>query len=185
MTAKVATATCEPTDLDLWNAAQAGDEAAFASFCRRHRSGALLIAGRICGSEAEDAVQAALLSSWRNRGSYRVGRGSVRNWFFAIVRNRAIDAVRRNDRRRENPTWDGFPEPTDPIRTEDLAIEHDTARELRGAVADLPERQRQVIELGYFSELTQTEIAARLGLPLGTVKGRNRAALRGLATVAA
>ena len=174
----------QTSDEDLWAAAQQGDEAAFGHFYRRHRLLALRIAGRICGGEAEDAVQAAFLSTWRNRGSFSPAKGSARNWMLAAVRNRAIDTLRKTERRRDNPTREGLDEVEDPVRTEEAAVERETARELRAAIAELPIRQRQVLALGYFAGLSQSEIASTLGLPLGTVKGRSRAALQGLATVA-
>jgi RNA polymerase sigma-70 factor (ECF subfamily) len=178
------TATAQQSDEELWVVAQAGDEVAFERFYRRHRRLALAVAARICGDEAEDAVQAAFLSIWRNRASYSEAKGSARNWTMAVVRNRAIDAVRASQRRRESPVGESLAGVPDPVRTEELAVERETAHELRAAIAGLPIRQRQVLELGYFSELSQSEIAAALGLPLGTVKGRSRAALRGLSTVA-
>lgn len=177
-------ASIEPSDEVLWTAVRAGDEAAFASFYRRHRQRALSIASRICGEAAEDAVQAAFLSIWRNRASYTADRGRASSWLMATVRNRSIDVVRTKNRRPREVRWtEGVNEPEDPVGTEDVVFAHATAYSLRAAIAELPIRERQVVELGYISELSQSEIALTLGLPLGTVKGRSRAALARLAAV--
>lgn len=178
-------AKVEPSDEVLWTAVKAGDEASFASFYRRHRQHALSVSRRICGDAAEDAVQAAFLSIWRNRASYSADRGRASSWLMAAVRNRSIDVVRmKNRRQREVLGVEGLIEAEDPLRTEDVAFGRATAQSLRAAIAELPIRERQVVELGYIGELSQSEIAYTLGLPLGTVKGRSRAALQRLATVA-
>jgi RNA polymerase sigma factor (sigma-70 family) len=178
------TAQTSPSDEDLWSAAQAGDAAAFERFFVRHRPLALHIARQICGEAAEDAVQAAFLSVWRARASYSVEKGSVRNWLMTTVRNRAIDVVRSHKARREVPAGEHLPDIEDPVLTEEIALRRATSRVLRTAMAQLPDRQRQVLELGYIEELSQSEIARALGLPLGTVKGRSRLALQRLAAVA-
>lgn len=172
------------TDEALMGAATKGDRCAFESFYRRHRLLALKVAGTICPDEAEDAVQAAFLSAWRARGSYDPARGGARNWMMGVVRNRAIDAVRSRSRRRETSAGEILAALPDPLQVEQDAIDREAARELNAAVARLPETQRRVVELNFFAERSQTEIARDLGLPLGTVKGRSRAALRGLAGVA-
>jgi RNA polymerase sigma-70 factor (ECF subfamily) len=173
-----------PSDKDLWAAVRAGDEAAFELFYIRHRPVAVQIARRICGEAAEDAVQAAFLSIWRSRASYSAGRGSARAWLMTTVRNRAIDVARANKTRREVAAGERLPDVEDPVRTEEVALGRATSDVLRTAISQLPARQRQVVELGYIAELSQSEIARTLGLPLGTVKGRSRLALKRLAAVA-
>ena len=111
-------------------------------------------------------------------------RGSARSWVMAVVRNRSIDIVRSRRRRREEPAGDSSFEIEAPGRTEDLVVRDETSRLLRAAMAALPERQRRVLELGYFAELSHSEIAQRLDVPLGTVKGRSRLGLQKLAGVA-
>ncbi|CAN5408951.1 sigma-70 family RNA polymerase sigma factor [soil metagenome] len=174
----------DPSDEVLWAAARDGSEIAFEQFFTRHRPLALRIAATICGGQAEDAVQAAFFSAWRSRKTYNSAKGGPRAWLMAVVRNRAIDDVRMIARRHEKSETDSLVHIEDPVRTEDVAIERDTARRLREAIAELPSRQRQVLELGYFAELTQSEIAGRLGLPLGTVKGRSRLALKKMSAAA-
>ena len=183
--APVKTIPSEPSDADLWGRVQAGDEAAFEAFFHRYRGLAVQIARGICGEGAEDAVQAAFLSTWRNRASFDPSKGCARSWFMGAVRNRSIDALRKSNRRRlEVPAGETVVEVEDPERTEEVVFGRATARALREAIAELPTRQRQVVELRYASELSQTEIASRLGLPLGTVKGRSRAALQQLTALA-
>lgn len=131
---------------------------------------------------AEDVVQEAFLSLWRHPHSYQPDRGSVRSWLLTIVRNRCIDLI-RHGKLRDDSSVDFE------AVTALLADTHDTwdevtrnldARRLRQALATLPSEQRQVLLLAYFKGLTQDEIAQRLGLPLGTVKGRARMALQKL-----
>ncbi len=132
-----------------------------------------------CG--AEDVVQAAFLDVWRRAGTYDATRGTVRTWLLTIVHHRAIDVLRAH-RARGGATLD-----IDAVTP--FAGDHDTAatverglegERVRAALASLPPDQRQVIHLAYFGGLSQSEIAARIAIPLGTVKGRLRLALRKL-----
>jgi RNA polymerase sigma-70 factor (ECF subfamily) len=178
-------ALTDASDEVLWAAARDGSEIAFDQFFTRHRPLALRIAATICGgAEAEDAVQAAFFSAWRSRKTYDPARGSARGWLMTVVRNRAIDDVKASTRRRANLEPEALVGVEDPVRTDDVAIERDTARRLRDAIVELPSRQRQVVELAYFGGFSQSEIAGSLGLPLGTVKGRNRLALQKMTKVA-
>lgn len=176
------TTTTDMSDEALWEAAAGrGDQRAFEQLFLRHRPMALRVAGRICGSEAEDVVQVAFTAIWNNRASFDPTKGSVKTWMMTVVRNRAIDLTRSAVRRREGTSAYPFWETPDPVRTEELAADRETSIELRKAVAGLPNAQRTVVELGYFGEMSQSEIAKKLGVPLGTVKGRARAALKNLA----
>lgn len=160
--------------------AQRGDGPAFEQVVSRHRSQALNLAARICGrGDAEDAVQAAFLSLWRNLDGYSPERASVKAWLLSIVRNRAIDVLRaRPDAVVGSIETRG--EQEDPVRTESIVARREQSAEVRRAVAELPEPQRQVLELAYFREFSQSEIASALRLPLGTVKGRARLGMRKL-----
>ena len=173
-----------PSDEALWAAVQEGSEAAFEHFFQRHRPLAVRIAAGICGAEAEDAVQAAFLSAWRSRMAFSTAKGSPKTWLMAVVRNRAIDTFRSVSRRRETLGADPEAHFVNSVDPDVLVVERDTAQRLRAAMTDLPDKQREVLELGYFSELSQSEIAGTLGLPLGTVKGRSRLGLKKLAAVA-
>lgn len=128
-------------------------------------------------SAAEDAVQDAFLSVWRNALRFDAGRGSLRAWLLAIVRNRAIDQLR--GRAAAAPALygpDAAPDAEFMDAWEAMSLELER-KQVREALASLPPEQRQSLELAYFEGLSQSEIAGRLALPLGTVKGRIRLAL--------
>lgn len=171
------------SDEELVRRAQTGDMPAFEQVYRRHHPLAVSLATRICGCvDAEDATQAAFISIWRNLGSYSPDHASVKTWLLSIVRHRAIDILRK---RRAKPqvaisSVEAGPEQEDPIRTESLVVQRDESRAVRRAVAELPDSQRRVIELAYFDELSQSEIARALKVPLGTVKGRARLGMKKL-----
>jgi RNA polymerase sigma factor (sigma-70 family) len=149
----------------------------------RYRTMAYSIALRITTepSLAEDVVQDAFLGVWRNASRYVEGRGSVKTWLLSIVHHRAIDAVRRRRPTTGLPEREDTPPPAltlPDIWTEVVAgLDRDA---IAGAMATLTEVQREAIELAYWGGLTQQEIAARTGTPLGTVKSRVRLGLLAL-----
>jgi RNA polymerase sigma-70 factor (ECF subfamily) len=159
------------------------DHSAFGVLYDRHGTACYSLAHRILGDRqrAEDVVQETFLSIWRSQSSYDPGRGSVRNWLLAALRNRAIDAIRR-EAARPAPARGvdpaevlaGQPSGADTGAT---VIHRETSRTLRGILGGLPQKQSQVIELAYFGGFTHTEIAEMLGAPVGTVKGRMRLGL--------
>lgn len=122
---------------------------------------------------AEDVLQEVFLQLWRKPGGFDAGRGSLGAWLAVIARNRAIDAIRR--RRPESGIEDVV------VSTEhDLAGEADRSRALgkvRGALTAMPETQRSALEMAFFEGLTHSEIAAKTGEPLGTIKTRIRSGL--------
>jgi RNA polymerase sigma-70 factor (ECF subfamily) len=157
-----------------------GDLDALDELYGRYKTMAYSIALRITGdaSAAEDVVQDAFLGAWRNADRYVTGRGSVKTWLLAIVHHRAIDAVRR--RRPTSALPDREDVPPAPLRLPDVWGEVSAsldADDVRRAMAALSDVQREAIELAYFGGLTQSEIAERVGIPLGTVKGRMRLGL--------
>ena len=117
---------------------------------------------------AEDAVQEAFLAVWRSAADYRPERGSPSAWIFTIVHRRAVDLVRREQRRRAGPI-EGLEEPAGDATDESVLVLAERAR-VRRALAQLAPAQRRVLELAYYCGLTQSEIAAELDRPLGTVK---------------
>jgi RNA polymerase sigma factor (sigma-70 family) len=129
--------------------------------------------------EAEDVLQRVFYEVWKNRDRYDPTR-SLEAWVLGIARKRAIDQLRR---RHANVV------PIEELRHlagddgRELAERYARASEVRGALQRLPEEQREVLTLAYFGELTQTEIAERLGVPLGTVKARAFRGLRRLADI--
>ena len=159
-----------------------GDPRAFELLFDRHGGAAFSLAYRMVGDRvaAEDISQEAFLSIWRSRLRYDAARGSVRTWVLGIVHNRAIDALRRSmvhDRRRASD--EGIEERFESgERTDVEAARRDEAREVRSALRSLPEEQSRVIELAYFGGFSQSEIAAMLDTPIGTVKGRMRLGLK-------
>jgi RNA polymerase sigma factor (sigma-70 family) len=146
----------------------------------RYRTVAYSIALRVTGDAtlAEDVLQDAFLGAWRHAARYTEGRGSVKTWLLAIVHHRAVDAVRRRRPTAALPESKDVAPPTltlpDVWGEVSADLDADT---VRGALAVLPDAQREAIELAYFGGLTQQEIADRTGAPLGTVKGRMRLGL--------
>lgn len=126
---------------------------------------------------AEEVAQDVLATLWRKAHLFDATRASVATWIFTIARNRRIDALRR-DRRPEPEDLGWGPEP-EPEQAEALLMAEET-RKLGKAIEALPEKQRTLIRAAYFGELTQAEISARTGLPLGTIKSRVRLALERL-----
>jgi RNA polymerase sigma-70 factor (ECF subfamily) len=170
-------------DEELMGLVRERENRAFEVVYDRHGGAAYSLAYRILGDAraAEDATQEAFLSIWRSGARYDPLRGSVRNWIFGVVRNRAIDAIRRGSTQR-TPKLVMDPEKlieAEPAteRTEAEAIRRETAREVRSQLDELPREQSQVIELAYFGGFTHSEIAEMLQMPLGTVKGRMRLGL--------
>lgn len=156
--------------------------AAFEVLYDRHGGAAYSLAYRIVGDRngAEDVAQEAFLSIWRSNARFDRSRGSVRSWVLSVVRNRAIDALRRGSGNAPKLDHDdeGVIEarPSEE-RTDAEALRRETSREIQGALGALPSDQSQVIELAYFGGFSHSEIAEMLGMPLGTVKGRMRLGL--------
>jgi RNA polymerase sigma-70 factor (ECF subfamily) len=152
---------------------------AFEVFYDRHGGAAYSLAYRIVGdrSGAEDVTQEAFLSIWRSGARFDRARGSVRAWTLGIVRNRAIDALRRLSGKAPKLTFDDEAaleqRPAEDF-TDEKVFERDSARQVRGALTELPSEQSKVIELAYFGGFSHSEIAEMLSMPLGTVKGRMR-----------
>ena len=148
------------------------DANALADLYDRYAPVALALAGRILGdrSEAEDVLQIVLTRVWQEAGRYDPSKGSVTSWLLSWVRNGSIDRLRRRDALRRATLHSA-----DQSRPEQAPPDASEEREkVARAVADLPPDQRQVIELAYFEGLSQTQIAQKLGEPLGTVKTRMR-----------
>ena len=169
-------------DEDLIMLVERRDADAFAILYDRHGGAAYSLAHRIVGDPAvaEDVTQEAFLSLWRSGGRFDAARGSVRSWMFGIVRNRAIDALRRasGPAPKLDLDDDGVLEgQASGELTDAEAIRRETAQRVRGALGELPDEQSQVIGLAYFGGFTHSEIAEMLGMPLGTVKGRMRLGL--------
>lgn len=128
---------------------------------------------------AEDAVQDTFAAVWRSAASYRPERGPAAPWLYAIARNAVVDRLRGRD---ETPV-----EPPETIADEpgpaQLAESSYVSWRVHRALSTLHEREREVIELAYWSGLSQSEVASFLGIPIGTVKTRTRSALAHLADI--
>jgi len=124
---------------------------------------------------AEEVAQDAFHAVWRRASSYRADRGSVRTWLLAIARNAAIDWRRTKGRRVEREAAiDEAAELVEETHVDDRVIARLRAERVRAAIAALPDEQRVVLSLAFWSGLSQREIADRTGTPLGTVKSRVR-----------
>ena len=124
---------------------------------------------------AEEVTQDAFHAVWRRAATYRADRGAVRTWLLAIARNAAIDWRRTKGKRIEREAAiDEAAELVEEIRVDERVIARLRAERVREAVAALPEEQRIVLSLAFWSGLSQTEIAERTATPLGTVKSRVR-----------
>jgi RNA polymerase sigma-70 factor (ECF subfamily) len=148
------------------------DESALAELYDRVGGTAYGLAHRVLRDEAlaEDAVQEAFLGLWRGAGSFIPERAKASTWILTLVHRRAVDLVRREQRRRAEPI-EGAPEPADGSAEEAAWLRLDRER-VQAALAQLPDQQREAIELAYYGGYTQSELAERLGQPLGTIKSR-------------
>lgn len=157
-----------------------GDETALAELYDIHGSVALGVAHRVIRepSLAEDAVQEAFLDLWRNAASYDPGRATVRSWLCVLVHRRAVDIVRREARRRTADEQIGVEAGS--YTAEELVVLRYDRRRVQAALRELPEQQREVLELAYWGGLSQSQLATRFGVPLGTIKSRTFAALAAL-----
>lgn len=170
--------SAEPTDAALMKDVQGGSRVALGRLYGRFAPRAYRTAMSVCHDRdcAEDAVQDAFVAIWASRATYRGDRGAVERWAMSIVRHRAIYLARRR-------VGDGLSEAK---RLEQQTARDDVpsdfaaraeAEQLARLLARLPHTQQQVIRLGFFNGLTHEEIARRLDLPPGTVKGRMRLGL--------
>ena len=149
------------------------DEVALAELYDRYGGVAYGLALRILRDEtlAQDAVQEAFLAVWRTADRFLAERAAARTWILTLVHRRAVDLVRREDRRRGDPL-ESAPEPASPEAVEEQATVRFQRRLVQEALRQLSPEQREALELGYYGGLTQTELAEQLGQPLGTIKSR-------------
>jgi RNA polymerase sigma-70 factor (ECF subfamily) len=156
----------------------AGDESAMAELYDRYSGIVYGVALRVLGStaSAEDLLQEVFLQLWRNPRAFDAERGRLAPWLAVIARNRAIDMLRR---RPVEEDIDELPISTG-VNLEDEAGERMAIDKVRGVLAQLPQEQRKTLEMAFFEGMTHTEISAKLGEPLGTVKTRIRSGLLAL-----
>jgi len=125
---------------------------------------------------AEDAVQEAFVTAWRNADRFMPERAKASTWLLTLVHRRAVDLVRHEDRRRAEPLPENV-EPSPSDSAEDDAWLRFERERVQLALRRLPDQQREALELAYYGGFTQTELAERLGQPLGTIKSRMFAGL--------
>lgn len=155
-------------------------ERAFDELYRRYARAVYGVCRRLIGDHgrSEDVVQEAFAKAWRAAAGYRRDRGPAAGWLFAIARNAAVDALRS----RVSVSHSEGPDlPDDSPGPDARAEAAEEAFHVHAMVDGLPDHERAVIELAYFEGLSQTEVATRLGTPLGTIKARTRRALARLA----
>lgn len=146
--------------------------ALFSHFAPRVKS--FLMKSGAAHDVAEECAQDVMATLWRKAHLFDPAKASVSTWIFTIARNRRIDFLRK-DRRPEPEELPWGPE-NEPDQADVVALNQET--ELLGkALAELPEKQRELIKAAYFGDLSHSEIAAKTGLPLGTIKSRIRLAL--------
>jgi RNA polymerase sigma factor (sigma-70 family) len=154
------------------------DEEALAELYDRFGRAAYGMAMRVLRDEklAEDAVQEGFLAAWRNADRFMPERAKASTWLLTLVHRRAVDLVRREDRRRADP----LPETSEPASAESAAddawLRFERER-VQAALRQLPDQQREALELAYYGGFSQSELAERLGQPVGTIKSRMFAGL--------
>jgi len=158
-----------------------GDESALGELYDRVGRVAYGIAYRVVRDDrlAEDAVQEGFLTAWRSAAAFRADRAKASTWIVTLVHRRAVDIVRREERRRAEPLEsESRPDPVDQTGSAEdaawLGFERDR---VQAALRALPDTQREAIELAYYGGYSQSELAERLGVPLGTIKSRMFAGL--------
>jgi len=173
------------TDRRLVGRMGTGDEQALGELYDRHARLLYSLALRILRerADAEDVLQEAFAQAWRQASRFEASRGSVVGWLVTVTRSRALDRLRQR-RAQADTAVDSelaWRDPVDPTLAIDLQlVTAQQAERVRRALAGLTEEQRLPLELAYYEGLSQSEIAAKLRIPLGTIKTRTRQTLRRL-----
>jgi RNA polymerase sigma factor (sigma-70 family) len=158
------------------------DAGALEALYERYGRPAYSLARRILTDDtlAQDVVQEVFLSLWRDARRFDAGRGTVATYLLSMTHHRAVDVVRREENLRRWRTSDeGLElEPDPKARVEDEVEASERRTDVRAALAELPAAQREALLLAYFGGYTQREVAALVGVPLGTVKTRMAAGMR-------
>ena len=167
----------QATDQELLALVARSDDIALAELYDRYGGVAYGLALRILRDDglAQDAVQDAFLAVWRSAAGFLPERAKPSTWILTLVHRRAVDLVRREQRRRTEPLEPEQHPATGPS-DEEAAVRF-YRRAVQDALGQLPADQRQAIELAYYGGLSQSEVAERLGQPLGTIKSRTFAGL--------
>jgi RNA polymerase sigma-70 factor (ECF subfamily) len=160
---------------------RAGERTAFDEVMREYAGSAYAVAVKVLGDPglAEEAVQEAFVRIWERAGAFDGTRGNERTWILSIVRNQAIDMLRKRQRQRERsiddePAVYGMRAPDDVWASVATTL---TSEAVMEALARLPSEQRETVMLAYYGGLRPVEIARRTGTPEGTVRSRLRLGL--------
>lgn len=158
------------------------DKGALEAMYDRYAGSLYSVAVRLIGNQelAQEIIQEVFLSLWLKAGGYQLERGKVSTWLFSMAHHRAVDELRKA--RRNGQPYTPLDDGNTHIKPESWAGDAEflanlDSRAVREAISDLPQPQQQVIVMSYFQGLTQSEIADRLQVPLGTVKSRVRSGL--------
>jgi len=173
-------------DQELLVRIASGEKDALEAIYERYSSAVYSLARYMLRSEAvaEEATQDVFLNIWLKASSYNSSRGQPKTWIMSVAHHKIIDVIRSRRRAeaisdpKEYETLDLLPSAQ--IGTDETVVRNLEAERVRRALERLPAAQQEVVTLAYFSGLSQSEIAARLGQPLGTVKTRARLALQKL-----
>ncbi len=174
----------EPTDEQLMERIQQGDETALAALHRRHEGLLRAVISRMIfdSHDVDELVQECLLEVWRHAANYEVRKGRALGWIVTLVRRRSIDRIRRKmaygraqERFRDEAAADCD---ASYARADEEVAENDRAEAVSRLLAKLPEPQQQAIQLAFYRGMTQRQIAAHTGIPLGTIKTRIELAMR-------
>src|SRR5277367_3784022 len=162
------------SDGELIQRTGTGDRSAFEKLYRRYSRPVFGLALRRLGdrSRAEEAVQETFVSIWRSAKTYKPERGPGAPWVYGVARNAIVD----RSRARYEPPAEAPDEPSRETGPDERAEQAWTSWRVHSALENLPDREREVIALAYWSDLSQREVAEKLGIPIGTVKTRTRSA---------
>jgi len=188
-TVAVSVSASEPTDETLIARIQARDEPALALLMNRHKALLRTVISRVVHTDADvdDTLQDVFIELWNRSHLFDVTKGKILGWVITMARRRAIDRVRRRqayDRAEERMRLQSESTAGDMVEqgADEDACNSDRAAALREVLATLPEAQRQAVELAYYHGLSQREIAAKTGIPLGTIKTRLELGVRKIRT---
>jgi len=170
----------DSNDARLTRSVRLGDQAAMGELYDRYSSLVYSVALRVLGDTgaAEDILQEVFMQLWRKPEAFDSARGSLPAWLAVIARNRAIDALRK---RIPQTDLEGVMVAVEPDLAGAAELKR-AAEQIRRKLAEMPELQRSALEMAYFEGLTHSEIAAKTGTPLGTIKTRIRTGLTSLRT---
>jgi RNA polymerase sigma-70 factor, ECF subfamily len=168
------------SDEELLGLVARSDDSALAELYDRYSRSAYGLALRVLrdGALAQDAVQEGFLAVWRNAGKFEAERAKPSTWILTLVHRRAVDLVRREQRRRGEPLESAAMAAG--AETSEEAALRERRRRVQAALGQLPELERQSLELAYYGGLTQSQLAEELRIPIGTVKSRMFSGLRRL-----